>query len=93
FTDKVVLVSVPGVLTELVNPTMVDASVRLGQAAAQRINSLGKSWEIDDKQLGIVTELLWARALNNNIKAGAIVSVKKAANFPYTFDDGIFFYS
>ncbi|KAJ7046130.1 hypothetical protein C8F04DRAFT_1206173 [Mycena alexandri] len=87
-TDKVVLVSVPGFMTELVNPTTVDASIRLGEETAARINSLGKSWEIDDKQMGIVCELLWGRAVENKITAASIVGVKTSKVFPYTFDDG-----
>ncbi|KAJ6544737.1 hypothetical protein B0H10DRAFT_2244093 [Mycena sp. CBHHK59/15] len=85
--DKVILVSVPSVLTELVNPTMVDASIRLGEIS-QRINSSGQSWEIDDKQLGIVPELLWACALENNIAAITITVVKPTDIFPYHFDNG-----
>ncbi|KAJ7089455.1 hypothetical protein C8R44DRAFT_892410 [Mycena epipterygia] len=87
-TDKVVLVSVPGCLTELVNPTMVDASVRLGEMMACRINSLSQSWEIDDKQLGIASELLWAQAVENNISPGSVTVVKHSEVFPYVFDDG-----
>ncbi|KAJ7810623.1 hypothetical protein B0H13DRAFT_1927255 [Mycena leptocephala] len=87
-TDKVVLVSVPEVLTELVNPTMVNASVRLGEQTASRINSLGQSWEIDDRQLGLVAELLWGRAVESNIAAGSITPVKVSKTFPYAFDDG-----
>ncbi|KAJ6582641.1 hypothetical protein DFH09DRAFT_1076515 [Mycena vulgaris] len=87
-TDKVVLVSVPGVLTELVNPTMVDAENRLGQLAS-RINSLGQSWEIDDKQLGLVADLLWGQAVENNVSAASITPVSKTSEaFPYVFDDG-----
>ncbi|KAJ7805417.1 hypothetical protein B0H14DRAFT_3771691 [Mycena olivaceomarginata] len=75
-TDKVVLVSVP------------DASVRLGEGTAARINSMGRSWEIDDKQMGIVCELLWDRTVENKVAAGSIVGVKAANAFPYVFDDG-----
>lgn len=87
-TDKVVLVSVPGCLTELVNPTMVDASIRLGEMMARRINSLSQSWEIDDKQLGIASELLWAQAVDNSISPSSITAVKHSEAFPYVFDDG-----
>ncbi|KAF8215121.1 hypothetical protein K438DRAFT_1926718 [Mycena galopus ATCC 62051] len=87
-TDKVVLVSVPGVLTELVNPSMVDASIRLGEETARRINSLGQSWEIDDRQLGLVTEVLWGRATENKVAPATIVNVKSSSTFPYVFDDG-----
>ncbi|KAJ6584060.1 hypothetical protein DFH09DRAFT_1028949 [Mycena vulgaris] len=87
-TDKVVLVSVPGVLTELVNPTMVDAEIRLGELAS-RINSLGQSWEIDDKQLGLVADLLWGQAVENNVSAASITPVSRISEtFPYVFDDG-----
>ncbi|KAJ7031846.1 hypothetical protein C8F04DRAFT_1360484 [Mycena alexandri] len=87
-TDKVVLVSVPGLMTELVNPTTVDASIRLGEQTASRINSLGKSWEIDDKQMGIVCELLWGRAVENKITPSSIAGVKTSNVFPYVFNDG-----
>ncbi|KAF8176875.1 hypothetical protein K438DRAFT_1978916 [Mycena galopus ATCC 62051] len=85
-TDKVVLVSVPGVLTELVNPSMVDASIQLGEETARRINSLGQSWEIDDCQLGLVTEVLWGRAIENKVVPATIVNVKSSSTFPYVFD-------
>jgi hypothetical protein len=87
-TDKVVLVSVPGCLTELVNPTMVDATIRLPETVAARINSLGQSWEIDDKQLGLVAELLWGRAVEHGMAAGSITAVHASTKFPYLFDDG-----
>ncbi|KAJ7872497.1 hypothetical protein B0H14DRAFT_2721869 [Mycena olivaceomarginata] len=86
-TDKVVLVSVPGVLTELVNPVMVDASIRLGKQAS-RINSLCQSWEIDDQQLGLIAELLWGCAVENNITAKSIITVSASPTFQYVFDDG-----
>ncbi|KAF7372096.1 hypothetical protein MVEN_00068200 [Mycena venus] len=76
-TDKVVLVSVPGILTELVNPTTIDASIRFGAEVARQINSLGTSWEIDDKQIGLVCELLWGRAVENKITPAAITATKK----------------
>jgi hypothetical protein len=71
-TDKVVLVCIPGFLTELVNPTMVDANVHLGKGTAARINSMGCSWEIDDKQMGIVCELLWGYTVENKVAAGSM---------------------
>jgi hypothetical protein len=87
-TDKVVLVSVPGFLTELVNHTTVDTSVRLGEGTAARINSMGRSWEIDDKQMGIVCELMWGGTVENKVAAGSIVGMKASNAFPYVFNDG-----
>ncbi|KAJ7443372.1 hypothetical protein FB451DRAFT_1149702 [Mycena latifolia] len=87
-TEKVVIVSVPGCLTELVNPVGVDASIRLGDQAAKRINSTGQSWEVDDKQLGLVCELLWGRAVENNIVPSAVHALKVSQKFPYCFADG-----
>ncbi|KAJ7861954.1 hypothetical protein B0H13DRAFT_1900306 [Mycena leptocephala] len=87
-TDKVVLVTVSGVLTELVNPVMVDASIRLGETTSRRINSLGQSWEIDDRQLGLVAELLWGRAVESSIGAASFPAVKFSETFPYVFGDG-----
>ncbi|KAJ6547918.1 hypothetical protein DFH09DRAFT_1505205 [Mycena vulgaris] len=46
-TKKVVIVSVPGVLTELVNHRPVDAVPRLEEHAYE-INSEGRSWELDN---------------------------------------------
>ncbi|KAJ7755777.1 hypothetical protein B0H14DRAFT_3599779 [Mycena olivaceomarginata] len=86
-TDKFVLVSVPGVLTELINPVMVDASIRLGEQAS-RINSLCQSWEIDDWQLGLIAELLWGRTVENNITAKSIITMSASPTFQYVFDDG-----
>lgn len=67
---------------------MVDASIRLGEQTASRINSLGQSWEIDDKQLGLVAEILWGRAVENNIGPSSITAVKVSETFPYVFDVG-----
>jgi hypothetical protein len=87
-TDNVVLVTVSGVLTELVNPVMVDASIRLGETTSRRINLLGQSWEIDDRQLGLVAELLWDRAVESSIGVASIPAVKFSETFPYVFGDG-----
>ncbi|KAJ7460432.1 hypothetical protein B0H11DRAFT_2316021 [Mycena galericulata] len=78
----------PGCLTELVNPSTVDAEIRLGVQTASRINSLGQSWEIDDKQMGLVAELLWGQAIENKVTADSITVVKFSETFPYVFDDG-----
>jgi hypothetical protein len=86
-TEKVVVVSVPGVLTELVNHRPVDAVPRLGQHAYE-INSEGRSWELDDGPMGAVCELLWDVVLKEKIALTSIVSVKKTTEFPYVFDNG-----
>ncbi|KAJ7442126.1 hypothetical protein FB451DRAFT_1105911 [Mycena latifolia] len=75
-TDKVVIVSVPGALTELVDPRMVDAVPRLGELA-YHINSAGRSWEIDDGAMGAVCELLWNVVVQQKIALTSIQSVKK----------------
>ncbi|KAJ6601842.1 hypothetical protein DFH09DRAFT_1069394 [Mycena vulgaris] len=87
-TEKVVVVSVPGCMTELVDPLMVDATIHLGAVVAKRVNTTGQTWEIADKQLGIICELLWERALAHKIAPSAITSCKSSAIFPYRFDDG-----
>ncbi|KAJ7825435.1 hypothetical protein B0H13DRAFT_1918649 [Mycena leptocephala] len=87
-TEKVVIVSVPGELTQLVNPRQVDAVLRLGQAAYQ-MNCEVRSWEIDDGVMGVVCELLWqAIVQKKQIALTAIASVKKSKCFPYSFDNG-----
>ncbi|KAJ7788919.1 hypothetical protein B0H14DRAFT_3503610 [Mycena olivaceomarginata] len=67
---------------------MVDATIRLPETVAARINSLGQSWEIDDKQLGLVAEWLWGRAVEHGMAAGSITAVHASKKFPYLFDDG-----
>ncbi|KAJ7934278.1 hypothetical protein B0H13DRAFT_1700536 [Mycena leptocephala] len=86
-TKKVVIVSVPGVLTQLVNYRPVDAVPRLGQRAYE-INSEGRSWELDDGPMGAVCELLWDVVVEQKLPLTGLASVKKAAEFPYAFDNG-----
>ncbi|KAJ7138759.1 hypothetical protein C8R43DRAFT_1131921 [Mycena crocata] len=86
-TEKVAIVSIPGVLTELVNPRPVDAVPRLGDRAYE-INSEGRSWELDDGPMGAVCELLWDVVVAEKIPLTSIASVKKSSEFPYAFDNG-----
>ncbi|KAF7355837.1 hypothetical protein MVEN_00912000 [Mycena venus] len=86
-TEKVVIVSIPGVLTELVNHRPVDAVPRLGECA-YAINSEGRSWELDNGPMGAVCELLWDVVVKEKITLTSITSVKKTADFPYAFDNG-----
>jgi hypothetical protein len=89
-TEKVVIVSVPGVLTELVNHRPVDAVPRLGERAYE-INSEGRSWELDDGPMGAVCELLWDAVVVQKIPLTSLASVKKSSEFPYAFDNGLLF--
>ncbi|KAJ7839544.1 hypothetical protein B0H14DRAFT_3869681 [Mycena olivaceomarginata] len=86
-TKKVVIVSVPGVLTELVNHWPVDAVPRLGERAYE-INSEGRSWELDNGPMGAVCKLLWDVMVTQKIPLTNLASVKKAPEFPYAFDNG-----
>jgi hypothetical protein len=86
-TEKVVIVSIPGILTELVNHRPVDAVPRLGERAYE-INSEGRSWELDDGPMGAVCELLWDVVVEQKIPLTSIASVKKSSEFPYAFDKG-----
>ncbi|KAJ7911780.1 hypothetical protein B0H13DRAFT_2479992 [Mycena leptocephala] len=86
-TEKVVIVSVPGALTDLVNYRPVDALPRLGERAYD-INSEGRSWELDDGPMGAVCELLWDAVVAQKIPLTSIVTVKKSSEFPYAFDNG-----
>jgi hypothetical protein len=88
----VVIVSVPGVLTQLVNYRPVDAVPRLGERAYE-INSEGRSWELDDGPMGAVCELLWDVVVEQKLPLTGLASVKKAAEFPYAFDNGLSFNS
>ncbi|KAF7294036.1 hypothetical protein MKEN_01449900 [Mycena kentingensis (nom. inval.)] len=87
-TEKVAVVTVPGVLTELVNPAMVNATPRLGSDIALKINSEGRTWQIDDGTLGAACEMLWATFNTLKLSAKDFAVVKKRSMFPYTFSDG-----
>ncbi|KAK7021010.1 hypothetical protein R3P38DRAFT_3272053 [Favolaschia claudopus] len=86
-TEKVVIVSVLGALTELVNHRPVDVVPRLGDRAYE-INSEGRSWELDDGPMGAVCEMLWDVVVKEKIALTSLASVKKSADFPYSFDNG-----
>ncbi|KAF7376995.1 hypothetical protein MSAN_00117400 [Mycena sanguinolenta] len=86
-TEKVVIVSVPGFLTDLVNYRPVDAVPRLGERAYE-INSEGRSWELDDGAIGAVCEMLWDVIVKEKVALTSIASVKKTPDFPYAFDNG-----
>ncbi|KAJ7058989.1 hypothetical protein C8F01DRAFT_1255404 [Mycena amicta] len=87
-TDKVVTVSVPGVLVEPIDPRMVDAVPCLGEDRAFKINSEGRTWEIDDGVMGAGCELLWEAVVEQKIAPKDIVAVKTSGGFPYSFSDG-----
>ncbi|KAJ7835137.1 hypothetical protein B0H14DRAFT_2590529 [Mycena olivaceomarginata] len=86
-TKKVVIVSVPGVLTQLVNYRPVDAVPCLGERVYE-INSKGRSWELDDGPMGAACELLWDVMVEQKLPLTGLPSVKKAAEFPYAFNNG-----
>ncbi|KAH9946904.1 hypothetical protein B0H21DRAFT_883457 [Amylocystis lapponica] len=83
-TEKPVVITVPGYLTEFVNPDIVDAESRLGVDQAHEINSVGKSWEIYDAALRIATQSLWQKITSTKTALTSLASVNKSASFPYS---------
>jgi hypothetical protein len=80
-------VSIPGVLTAIINHHPVDTVPRLGERAYE-INFEGRSWELDDGPMGAVCKLLWDVVVTHKIPLTSIASAKKNSEFPYAFDNG-----
>ncbi|KAF7302358.1 hypothetical protein HMN09_00869400 [Mycena chlorophos] len=72
-TDKVITVSIPGILVEPIDPDAVDA---------------GKTWEMRDGAMGAGCELLWSTMVENKLLPKDLPSVKSNGGFPYSFSDG-----
>ncbi|KAJ7909926.1 hypothetical protein B0H13DRAFT_1616140 [Mycena leptocephala] len=87
-TTKPVIVTVPGVMVELVNPPVVDAHGRLSEEAAKGINSAGTTWALHHPPLGILIVKLSQR-LNEGSNLRSLPKIAASSGFPYKSASGI----
>ncbi|KAJ7498345.1 hypothetical protein B0H11DRAFT_1642706, partial [Mycena galericulata] len=82
-TTKPVVLTVPGVMVELINPSVVDANGRLSEQGAKGINSSGTTWALHHPSLSI----LLIKLEGSNLRS--LPRVKESINFPYKSASGI----
>ena len=91
-TDKVVEVTTLGLLIELVNPSIVDASAYLPAENMAEINSWGITWLLKDEILSTAVDLIWKRALEMKIPLSNFTLIRvtgeMSEQFPYHSTDG-----
>ncbi|KAL6302386.1 hypothetical protein BKA93DRAFT_737066 [Sparassis latifolia] len=89
-TEKPVVITCPGYLTELVNPHVVEAATVLYNSEQGEVNSSGKTWELDEEMLLIACQTLWDRVVEVKLPLTSITSVAsfKLKSFPYARRDG-----
>jgi hypothetical protein len=89
-TTKPITLTVPGIMVELVNPTVVDAHGRLPAECVKGINSSGTTWAFHDAALRVLVVKLSLR-LNDGSNLRALPNVKQVSPaFPYKNSSGGF---
>ncbi|KAK7012531.1 hypothetical protein R3P38DRAFT_3588444 [Favolaschia claudopus] len=87
-TTKPVIVTVPGILVELVNPTVVDARGRLSEQAAKGLNSAGTGWALRNSSLDFLLAKLSQSLSDTTAGLRAIPKVGESVHFPYKLPQG-----
>ncbi|KAK7063420.1 hypothetical protein R3P38DRAFT_2492280 [Favolaschia claudopus] len=87
-TTKPVIVTVPGILVELVNPTVVDARGRLSEQAAKGLNSAGTGWALRHSSLDFLLAKLSQSLSDTTAGLRAIPKVGESVHFPYKLPQG-----
>ncbi|KAH9944798.1 hypothetical protein B0H21DRAFT_892357 [Amylocystis lapponica] len=90
-TEKPVVVTVPGYLTQYVNPNIFDVDTNAGNGRNPRlseVNSAGKTWLLDAAAASTACESLWRTILDTKTPLTALISVKASDAFPYRATDG-----
>ncbi|KAJ7727820.1 hypothetical protein DFH07DRAFT_970034 [Mycena maculata] len=87
-TTKPVILTLPGIMTELCNPAVVDSHGRLSNEAAKGINSAGTTWALHEASLCVLLVKLQQRVQEaSNIRL--IPNVKQSSvGFPYKNKSG-----
>ncbi|KAJ7679989.1 hypothetical protein B0H14DRAFT_3908259 [Mycena olivaceomarginata] len=87
-TTKPITLTVPGIMVELVNPTVIDAHGRLPAECVKGINSSGTTWAFHDAALRVLVVKLSLR-LNDGSNLRALPNVKQVSPaFPYKNSSG-----
>jgi hypothetical protein len=87
-TTKPVVLTVPGVLVELVNPPVVDAQGRLSEQAAKGLNSAGTTWALHHPPLCFLLAQLSQRLNEASTVLRAVPKVNESSHFPYKSASG-----
>ncbi|KAH7916953.1 hypothetical protein BV22DRAFT_1135848, partial [Leucogyrophana mollusca] len=85
-TERVVLVTLPGYLTEPINPCIIYAEDRLTLSQCDEINAKQKTWEVSGDILDFAAQALWVKAATQHkLGPSSLVSVApdSSSTFPY----------
>ncbi|KAJ7662776.1 hypothetical protein DFH06DRAFT_1088352 [Mycena polygramma] len=87
-TTKPVILTLPGIMTELVNPAVVDSHGRLSEEAAKGMNSAGTTWALHEASLRVLLVKLQQRVQEGS-HIRLIPTVKQSSvGFPYKNKSG-----
>ncbi|KAG1744936.1 uncharacterized protein EDB91DRAFT_1080471 [Suillus paluster] len=88
-TLKVVTISIPGHLLELVNPHVMDVQDHLSPEQMHKVNSKGVTWAVADEALQAAVGLLWMKVAELKMPINSITSLtSENSGFPYKMDIG-----
>jgi hypothetical protein len=92
--DKIVEITVPGILRELANPEMTCVRMRsdINSDKFFALNNLGNTWIIEEAALSLACNTLWRKACKNNITLKSIIHLATPSDpstFPYSLADGV----
>ncbi|KAG1741482.1 uncharacterized protein EDB91DRAFT_1248037 [Suillus paluster] len=83
-TLKVVTISIPGHLLELVNPRVMDAQDHLSPEQMHEVNSKGVTWAVANEALQAAVGLLWMKVVELKMPINSITSLaSENSGFPY----------
>ncbi|KAG1863130.1 hypothetical protein F4604DRAFT_2030060 [Suillus subluteus] len=92
-TEKVVEITVPGLLVELVNPETTCVRMRddINSDKFFALNNLGNTWIIEELALSLACDTLWRNACEHSISIKNILHIPTPSDpsmFPYALPDG-----
>lgn len=92
-TEKIVEITVPGLLVELVNPdtTCIRFCDDVNSDDFIALNNIGNTWIIAESALTLACDVLWAKACEHSITVKSILHVPPPSDpsiFPYALPDG-----
>ncbi|KAG0692593.1 hypothetical protein DFH29DRAFT_882269 [Suillus ampliporus] len=91
--EKIIEITVPGVLVELVNPdtTCVRLHDDINSDDFIALNNIGNTWVVEESALTLACDVLWTKACEHSISVKSILHVPTLSNpsvFPYALPDG-----
>jgi hypothetical protein len=94
-TEKVVEITAPGLLVELVNPETMCVHMRdvINSNKFFALNNLGNMWIIEESALSLACDTLWCNTCEHSISIKNILHISTPSDpsmFPYALPDGKF---